>query len=193
MSKKIVLCITGASGAIYGYRLLEVLYSMGFKIDLVISSSGFTVLWQELGKRKEDILLEFEGVNLIPQGRIDSPIASGSRLVSYRAVIVAPCSMSTLAHIVHGTNQNLIHRVCEVALKERVPLLLLVREAPYSAIHLENMLRAVKAGATVMPASPGFYHRPKSMEELVDFMVGKVLDSLRIEHSLYRRWREDDP
>lgn len=191
MSKRIVLCITGASGAIYGYRLLQVLYSMDFHIDLVVSKSGFTVLWQELGKRKEDILSEFEGVNLIPQDRMDSPIASGSRLIGYRAVIVAPCSMSTLAHVAHGTNQNLIHRVCEVALKERVPLLLLVREAPYSAIHLENMLRVVKAGATVMPASPGFYHRPESLEELVNFMVGKVLDSLRIEHNLYRRWRED--
>lgn len=99
--------------------------------------------------------------------------------------------MSTLAHVANGTNQNLIHRVCETALKERVPLILLVREAPYSVVHLENMLRVAKAGAIVLPASPAFYHRPKSLQELIDFVVGKTLDCLRIEHNLYKRWKED--
>ncbi|MFN3263638.1 MAG: UbiX family flavin prenyltransferase, partial [Aquificaceae bacterium] len=188
MPEKLVLCITGASGAIYGYRLLQVFTSMNFEIDLIVSSSGWVVLKQELDLTKGKILEEFPHVRLIPDRDIASPVASGSRLVHYRGVVVAPCSMSTLAHIASGTNQNLVHRVCEVALKERVPLVLLVREAPYSLIHLKNMLQVAKAGALIMPASPGFYHRPQSLQELVDFVVGKVLDALRIEHGLYRRW-----
>lgn len=191
MLKKVVLCITGASGAIYGYRLLQVLSSMGFHIDLVVSSSGWIVLKEELDITKEDILKEFPSVNLLSEKDIASPVASGSRLVKYTGVIIAPCSMSTLAHIANGTNQNLIHRIGEVALKERVPLVLLVREAPYSLVHIKNMLEAAQAGAIVIQASPGFYHRPKTMQDLVDFVVGKVLDSLRLEHSLYRRWKED--
>jgi len=191
MLKKVVLCITGASGAIYGYRLLQVLSSMGFHIDLVVSSSGWIVLKEELDITKEDILKEFPSVNLLSEKDIASPVASGSRLVKYTGVIIAPCSMSTLAHIANGTNQNLIHRIGEVALKERVPLVLLVREAPYSLVHIKNMLEVAQAGAIVIPASPGFYHRPKTMQDLVDFVVGKVLDSLRLEHSLYRRWKEE--
>ncbi|RMH00359.1 MAG: UbiX family flavin prenyltransferase [Aquificota bacterium] len=190
MSQRIVLCITGASGAIYGYRLLQVLTSLGFEMDLIVSSSGWVVLKQELDKTKKDLIEEFPKINLISDKAIDSHVASGSRLIKYAGVLVAPCSMSTLAHIANGTNQNLIHRVCEVALKERVPLVLLVREAPYSVVHLENMLKVAKAGAIVLPASPGFYHRPKSLEELIDFVVGKVLDSLRIDHNLYKRWKE---
>lgn len=189
-SNKIVVCITGASGAIYGYRLLQVLSSMDFEIDLIVSSSGWVVLKQELDLTKAEILREFPKVRLIPEKDIANPVASGSRLIFYRGVVVAPCSMSTLSHVACGTNQNLIHRVCEVALKERVPLLLLIRESPYSLVHLRNMLEVSRAGAIVMPASPGFYHRPKSLQELVDFVVGKMLDSLRIEHNLYRRWRE---
>lgn len=191
MSGKVVLCITGASGVVYGYRLLQVLTSMNLSIDLVVSSSGWVVIRQELGLRKEDLLREFPSVNQVSEKDIASPIASGSRLVKYRGVVIAPCSMSTLAHIANGANQNLIHRVGEVALKERVPLLLLVREAPYSQVHLENMLKVSRAGAIVLPASPGFYHRPHTLQELVDFVVGKVLDSLRIEHSLYKRWKEE--
>ncbi|MCS7262736.1 MAG: UbiX family flavin prenyltransferase [Aquificaceae bacterium] len=190
MWDKLVLCITGASGAVYGYRLLQVLTAMGFELDLVVSSSGWVVLKQELGLTKADLLKEFPTVHLVHEKDITSPIASGSRLVKYRGVVIAPCSMSTLAHIAQGTNQNLIHRVAEVALKERVPLLLLVREAPYSQVHLENMLKVARAGALVLPASPGFYHKPQSLQELVDFVVGKVLDSLRVEHQLYRRWKE---
>lgn len=192
MSDRLVLCITGASGAIYGYRLLQVLTSMNFQVELIVSTSGWVVLKQELDITKDKLLEEFPQVTLISEKDIAHPVASGSRLIFYRAVVVAPCSMSTLAHVATGTNQNLIHRVCEVALKERVPLLLLVREAPYSLIHLKNMLEVAQAGAIVMPASPGFYHRPQSVQQLVDFVVGKVLDSLRIEHKLYVRWREKD-
>ncbi|MFN3946872.1 MAG: UbiX family flavin prenyltransferase [Aquificaceae bacterium] len=191
MQKRIVLCITGASGAIYGYRLLQVLTSMDFHIDLVVSSSGWLVIEEELDKTKQQILEEFPNINLIPDKDMANPVASGSRLVKYLGVIVAPCSMSTLGHVANGINQNLIHRVCEVALKERVPLSLLLREAPYSVVHIENMLKAAKAGAIVLPASPAFYHKPQNLQDIVDFVVGKVLDSLRIEHHLYKRWKED--
>ncbi|WP_461828559.1 UbiX family flavin prenyltransferase, partial [Aquifex sp.] len=110
--------------------------------------------------------------------------------VKYRGVYIVPCSTSTLACIANGVNQNLIHRIGETALKERVPLILLVREMPYSKVHLENMLKLTEAGAIVMPASPAFYHKPKSIEDMVNFVVGKLLDALRIEHNLFKRWKE---
>ncbi|MFN7065996.1 MAG: UbiX family flavin prenyltransferase [Aquificaceae bacterium] len=193
MQKRIVLCITGASGAIYGYRLLQVLTSKNFHIDLIVSSSGWLVIKEELEKTKQQILEEFPNINLVPDKDIANPVASGSRLIHYMGVIVAPCSMSTLGHVANGINQNLIHRVCEVALKERVPLLLLLRESPYSIVHLENMLKVAKVGAVILPASPAFYHKPKNLQDLIDFVVGKALDSLRIEHHLYKRWKEDTP
>jgi len=188
LKKDIVLCITGASGGIYGYRLLELLYP-SFNVHLIVSPSGYLVLKEELELTKEDLLKKFPQVNLIPAGKIDSHVASGSRLISYSGVVVAPCSMSTLACVANGINQNLIHRTCEVALKERVPLVILLREMPYSIIHIENMLKVAKAGAVVMSASPGFYHKPQSLQDVIDFVVGKVLDSLSIPHDLYRRWR----
>ena len=191
MAKKMVLCITGASGAIYGYRLLQVLVSMDFQMDVVVSSSGWIVLKHEMDLTKEKLLKEFSQVNLIPEKDISNSIASGSRLIQYNGVIVSPCSMNTLAHVANGINQNLIHRVCEVALKERVPLVMVIRETPYSLVHVENMLKVAHAGAIILPASPGFYNKPKSIQDLVDFVVGKVLDALRIEHNLYKRWKED--
>lgn len=188
MKKDLVLCITGASGCIYGYRLLEILYK-DFNIHLIISPTGYMVMKEELGLTREDILERFPNVNLIPSAKIDSHTASGSRLYAYKGVIVAPCSMSSLACIANGINQNLIHRTCEVALKERIPLILLLREMPYSILHIENMLKVARAGAIVMPASPGFYHKPQSLQDLIDFVVGKVLDSLNIKHNLYSRWK----
>jgi len=147
-----VVCITGASGSIYGIRLV-----------------GIATLHDEKD--------------------ISSPLASGSNLCSYRGVVIAPCSMSTLGCIANGINNNLIHRVGEVALKERIKLILLVREMPYSLVHIENMLRVTKAGAVVAPASPGFYHKPESVDDLVNFVVGKVMDLLGIGNNLFKRWR----
>ena len=186
--KRFVLCITGASGSIYGYRLLEELSGRG-QVEAVVSSTGATVLKEEMGKTLKEFKEEFPEVNFYGEGELTAPIASGSFLTNYEAVLVAPCSMSTLASVANGVNINLIHRVCEVALKERVRLVLLVREMPYSRIHLENMLKATDAGAIVVPASPGFYHRPKSLEDLVNFVVGKVLDLVGVEHNLYQRWK----
>ncbi len=187
--KRFVLCITGASGVIYGYRLLEELYKRG-RVDVIISSSGKIVLKEELDISEDEIKNRFPEASFFNEKDLTSPVASGSVLTKYSAVIVAPCSMSTLGCIANGINMNLIHRVCEVALKERVKLVLLIREMPYSKVHIENMLRVTEAGAIVVPASPGFYHRPRKIEELIDFVVGKVLDVIGIEHELYRRWRE---
>jgi len=192
VKRNIVLCITGASGSIYGYRLLEVLYNMDFHLDLIISTAGAVVLKEELNLSLKDVKQKFPKVRLISERAIADRVASGSRLINYAGVLIAPCSMSTLGCIANGINQNLIHRVSETALKEKVPLVLIIREAPYSLIHLENMLKVAKAGAVILPASPAFYHKPKSVEEMVDFVVGKALDCLRIEHNLYKRWKAEE-
>ncbi|WP_457599818.1 UbiX family flavin prenyltransferase [Hydrogenivirga sp.] len=188
MKERFVVCITGASGAIYGYRALKVL-SERSQVDAVVSSAGQIVLREELGKGVGELRREFPSVNFYGEKELTAPIASGSRLTEYGGVLVIPCSMSTLGNVASGVNNNLIHRVCEVALKERVRLVMVVREMPYSRVHIENMLRVTDAGAVVVPASPGFYHRPESVEELVDFVVGKVLDLLGLEHGLYNRWK----
>lgn len=186
--KRFVLCITGASGSVYGYRLLEELSKEG-QVDAVVSKAGITVLREEMGKDLKGLRDEFPKVNFYGEAELTAPIASGSTLTKYKAVLVAPCSMSTLSSVANGVNINLIHRVCEVALKERVKLVMLVREMPYSRVHLENMLKATDAGAIVVPASPGFYHRPKTLEDVINFVVGKVLDLIGVEHQLYERWK----
>ena len=186
--ERFVLCITGASGVIYGYRTLQVLSEMA-RLDLVVSSAGNTVLQEELGKSVKDLRSEFPQVEFHEERDLTSPLASGSVLTKYRAVLIVPCSTSTLGSIAGGVNSNLIHRIGEVALKERVRLVMLIREMPYSKIHLENMLRVTEAGAVILPASPGFYHKPRSLEDLVDFVVGKILDMVEVEHNLYNRWK----
>lgn len=185
---RFVLCMTGASGAIYGYRTLQVL-SERAHVDVVVSGAGNIVLREELGKSVKDIRSEFPQVRFHEERDLTSPLASGSVLTRYRAVLIVPCSTSTLGSIACGVNSNLIHRIGEVALKERVRLVMLVREMPYSKIHLENMLRVTEAGAVVLPASPGFYHRPESLEDIVNFVVGKILDVVGVEHDLYDRWK----
>ncbi len=181
-----VVCITGASGSIYGIRLVEELSRLG-GVDLIVSSAGYRVIEEEVGRERFEKIRNL--VTFHDEKDISSPLASGSTLCSYRGVVIAPCSMSTLGCIANGINYNLIHRVGEVALKERIKLILLVREMPYSLVHIENMLRVTKAGAVVMPASPGFYHKPKSMDDLINFVVGKVMDMLGIENDLYSRWK----
>ncbi len=185
---RLVLCITGASGSIYGYRAIQVLSGLA-DLDVVVSSTGWLVIKEELDKSPEEFKAEFPKVRFFKDREIDAPIASGSVLSRYRGVLVMPCSMSTLGSIASGVNNNLVHRVCEVALKERVKLVAVIREMPYSRIHIENMLRVTDAGGIVMPASPGFYHKPKTIMDMVDFVVGKALDCLGIDHSLYNRWK----
>lgn len=193
-----IVAITGASGAIYGLRLIQELLKRGDDVALIISPSGFLVLEQEIllklsgGKAEiEKGLKKYFGktkgrLNYFSAEDIGAPISSGSARVS--DMIVCPCSMGTLARIAHGISGNLIERAADVILKEKSLLILVPREMPLSQIHLENMLKLSRAGAHIIPPMPGFYHQPKRMEDLVDFVVGKVLDAMGIENKLYKRW-----
>lgn len=176
-----VIGVTGASGVIYGIRLLEALPG---KKTVIVTDDAVKIAAVELGITKRDILAKadahFENTDMF------SPLASGS--VKFDSMVIAPCSTSTMSKIACGIADNLITRIASVALKERRRLVLLVRETPLSSIHLGNMERLASAGAIVMPASPAFYPMPKTVDELVDFVVGRVLDELGVENDLYRRW-----
>ncbi|GAB7387509.1 flavin prenyltransferase UbiX [Bacillaceae bacterium] len=195
--KTFVVGITGASGAIYGVRLTRELLRMGHKIHLLITEAGWQVFREELDwdtTSREKILQErlqgdFPGELLYHELRdFTAPVASGS----YRTdgMVIIPCSMGTLSGIAQGASGNLLERTADVMLKEKRKLVLVPRETPLHAIHLENMLKVSQCGAHVLPAMPGFYHRPRSLEDLVDFVVGKVLDALGVPHALFRRWGE---
>ena len=195
----IVVAITGASGAPYGVRLLEVLLASGREIHLSISPSGQAVIGEELGRR---IDLERFSLDELLGGRppasarihyhhyknLMAPIASGSFLTA--AMVICPCSGSTLAAVAHAMGENLVHRAAEVHLKERRKLVVVPRETPLSLPQLKNMQAIHQAGAVVLPASPGFYHGATSMADLVDFVVARICDQLGVEHSLMRRWGE---
>lgn len=176
------MCITGASGSIYG---VEVLRHLRGERVLIISDHGKEVLRHETPYTPEQ-LAEFADV-MYENTQMDADIASGSCL--FDAVVVVPCSMNTLSKISYGVADNLITRVASIALKEGRKLVLVVRETPLSTVHLEAMHRVALAGATVLPAMPAFYHHPKSVEDLVKFVVGRILDVLGVEHTLYHRWR----
>ncbi len=176
---RILVAITGASGTLYAVRLVEALKKLGHKAFVVVSGPAKKVA-------------RYEGVKLpradYRESDIDAPFASGSN--SPDVMIIAPCSLKTLGNVANGTGKGLIERAAEVMLKERKKLILLVRETPLSLVAIENMARASLAGAVVMPASPGFYAKHKEVSQLVDFIVGKVLDQAGVKHNLYKRWRE---
>jgi 4-hydroxy-3-polyprenylbenzoate decarboxylase len=181
-----VVAITGASGMIYARELLAYFATHpDLELHAVISGAGEQVLTLELGLTPPD---------LAPAAiwhRVDdftSPLASGS--FRARAMVVVPCSMGSLGAIAQGVGRNLIHRAGEVFLKERRPLILVVRETPLSLIHLRNLARAAEAGATIFPACPGFYHQPQNLEELARQFAGRILDHLGLDHQLTRRWGE---
>ena len=191
----IVLAITGASGAIYGRRLLEVLLDSDIDVHLTISESGRLVIQHELEISVD--IKNFELQQLLPGKSSDrvvyhhyqdfmTPIASGSFKTS--GMVVCPCSGSTLSGIATAAGKNLIQRAADVHLKERRPLILVTRETPLSLIQIQNMERVCSAGGTIMPASPGFYHGYESVDDLVDFVVARVLDHLDVDHQLMRRW-----
>ncbi len=184
---EVVVAITGASGAPYAKRLVEYLSQRDYTVNLILSREGRKVLKHELGIG-EEYFKGLRGVKIYDYRDFFAPISSGSYLIGVRGVVVLPCSTSTLCCVARGTVRNLIHRVCDVALKEGVKLVMVLREMPLSAIHLECALTLAKLGVVIMPASPGFYTKPKSLNELIDFVVGKTLDSLGIENELYRRW-----
>jgi flavin prenyltransferase len=201
LASPIVLAITGASGAVYAVRLFEVLLASGRQVHLLISPSGAAVIKQELHL---DVNVErFELASLVKKEIADrhsgqvhyhhhtdfmAPVASGSFLTG--GMVVCPCSGSTLSGIAHAGSNNLIQRAADCHLKERRTLVLVPRETPLSLIQLDNMRRAAEAGAVILPAMPGWYHGVQSLQDLVDFVVARILDQLGVPHSLMRRWGE---
>ena len=194
---RIFLGVTGASGAPYAERLLRALVAADCEVGLSASRSGIEVLATELYRdpsiRREEVLERFVGdlgTNVTVYGDSDfkSPYASGSAKVD--GYVVCPCSMATVGTLASGAMQNLIHRAASVALKERRKLVLVPRETPLSAIHLRGLATLNEAGAVILFAAPGFYHAPETIDDLVDFLVGRCLDQLGIENVLAKRWGE---
>jgi flavin prenyltransferase len=198
--KKIVVAICGASGSIYGIRLVSALMQMPVSVYLMISRSGRAVMAHETGFRHQSMesFLNERGFQIHEHAKISefepddffAPFASGS--FRHEGMVIAPCSMNTLAAISSGVTQNLIHRAADVCLKEKRTLILVPRETPLNRIHLENMLHLTDAGATIMPAMPGFYHRPGTIDELADSVVSRVLDHLGFDNALAQRWGNQD-
>ncbi|HET6228868.1 MAG TPA: flavin prenyltransferase UbiX [Longimicrobiaceae bacterium] len=186
--------VTGASGAPYAVRLLRALNEAATPVRLIVSSYGWRLMAEESGIDGVDALRAATGdwsrVELYDSLDRGATPASGS--APSAGMVVCPCSMGTLASIAAGTSRNLVERAADVALKERRPLVLVPRETPLSLIHLENMTRLTRAGATVMPAAPGFYNRPQSIDDLVDFVVARILDHLGVQHGIGRRWRSGE-
>jgi len=197
--RKWVVGMTGASGCAYGIRLIEALLGAGVEVHLVISESGWRVLREEAGwdsgRRAEELDRRFGGaltdgrIRYYPQDDVGAKIASGSFL--HDGMVIAPCSMGTLAAIASGASDNLLERAADVALKEGRRLILMPRETPLHAIHLENMLKLARLGVRIVPAMPAFYYHPATIRDMIDFMVGKLLDNMGIGHNLYRRWGDD--
>ena len=201
MSKTICLALTGASGMPYGLRLLEVLLAADCKVQLLYSQAAQIVARQEMdlelpsrpAETKASLLARFPAAkaeNLAVYGKEEwfAPVASGSNPPD--VMVICPCSMGTLAAIAQGLADNLVERAADVVIKEGRKLVLVPRETPFSAIHLENMLRLSRAGAIILPPNPGFYHHPKTVEDIVDFVVARILDQIGIPHTLIQRWGE---
>lgn len=181
---RIVVAITGATGAIYGIRLLEVLRDLEVETHLILSRWGQKTIEIETSWKVEEVRA-LAAVNY-REDQLEAAVASGS--FRHEGMVVAPCSMKTLSNIAHGLASNLVGRAADVTLKEGRKLILVPRETPLNAIHLENMLRLARLGAVILPPMPAFYHRPRTLEDLVDHLVGRILDQLGLEHNLYRRW-----
>ncbi|MGQ9425643.1 flavin prenyltransferase UbiX [Gilvimarinus sp. F26214L] len=198
--RTVTLAMTGASGAQYGLRLLECLLAADCQVYMMISQAAQTVIATETELELPDSLLEQQRVlarsynaeegQLLLLDRQDwfSPVASGSSSPS--SMVICPASGGTLSAIACGASNNLVERAADVALKERRQLIIVPREMPYSEIHLENMLKLTRMGATIMPASPGFYHQPSAINDLIDFVVGRILDHLGIQQTIMPRWGE---
>ncbi|MBD1583418.1 UbiX family flavin prenyltransferase [Pseudoalteromonas sp. S16_S37] len=194
----ITLAFSGASGAPYGLRLLEVLVAMNYQVFVLISSAARVVLDTEsniklsgneqkaTAQLSELFNAQPEQIQVFGKDNWFSPVASGS--AAPKKMVVCPCSAGSVSAIATGASDNLLERAADVVIKERGQLILVPRETPFSSIHLENMLKLSQLGVTIMPAAPGFYHQPQSIEDLVDFMVARILDHLHIEHTLTKRW-----
>ena len=196
----VILALTGASGAQYALRLLQSLVEARVPVYLMVSKAAQIVLSMEtdlkVPARSSEMAQFFTELYQADEGQISvfsqeqwtAPIASGSHRA--KSMVVCPCTTGTLAAISNGNSDNLLERAADVMLKERRQLIMVVRETPFSQIHLENMLRLSQAGATIMPANPGFYQKPESIDDIIDFMVARILDHLNVEHKLLARWGE---
>lgn len=199
-NKQIALALTGASGAPYSQRLLEVLLGQGITVHLMISAAARIVFSDELdwklparaGDVQKMLVEEFqcapELLKVYGEQQWSSPLASGSHQIE--TMIICPCTMGTLSAVACGSSNNLINRAADVMIKENRKLIIVPRESPFSAIHLENMLKLSRLGVCVLPPSPGFYFKPTELSEVIDFVVAKLLDQAKIAHNLMRRWGE---
>lgn len=187
---KIVVGITGASGSIYAKRLIEELLKREVYIHIICTDTGKKVMKYETGIDLDqwvaELSMKYHHLRLEDINNLFANVASGS--YKFDAAVILPCSMGTLAEISNGLAKNLLCRVADVALKENRRLVIVPRETPFNAIHLENMLKLSRLSVTILPAMPGFYHMPATMEDLIDFVVGKVLDSLSMENTLFKKW-----
>ena len=183
---KLIIGISGASGVIYGIRLLEELKIKKIETHLILTPTAEKILKYETDFKKEELIKLASYYYDI--GDMFAPIASGSFIAG--GSVIVPCSMKTIAGIAYGYSENLLLRVADVTLKEKRPLILVPRETPLNIIHLENMLRLARRGANILPAMPAFYHNPKTLNDNIDFIVGKILDILQIDNNLYSRWTE---
>ncbi|GAB4542441.1 MAG: flavin prenyltransferase UbiX [Thermodesulfovibrionia bacterium] len=197
MSNSYIVAITGASGSIYGVRLIEALLSLNHKVYLTISRPAFTIINHEMGinwqAEDEQVIEEtirgyFSSMDIryFSDNNLTAPISSGSFITD--GMFIVPCSMKTLAGIANGYASNLIERSADVMLKECRRLIIAPREMPFNAVHLENMLKLARLGVRIVPPIPGFYHKPKDIDDIVNFVVGKILDSMEVKHDLFNRW-----
>jgi 4-hydroxy-3-polyprenylbenzoate decarboxylase len=190
----VTVAITGASGAPYAVRLLGALNDARVPVRLIVSATGWRLLREETDITSEEALRQRTGdwSRVILHSDDDRGATPASGSAPSRGMVVCPCSMGTLASIAQGTTRSLIERAADVVLKERRRLVLVPRETPYSQIHLENMLRLTQAGAIIVPASPGFYHRPRTIDDLIDFIVGRVLAHLDVPADIGPRWQSGE-
>ncbi|MBI5409851.1 MAG: UbiX family flavin prenyltransferase [Nitrospirae bacterium] len=195
--KSCIVAISGASGSIYGVRLVEELLKSGVSVHLCISGTAFSIIKTETGmdlagktetetEKKIQRHVTSKDIKYYSEHNLAAPISSGSFITE--GMFVVPCSMKTLSGIAHGYANNLVERAADVVLKEGRKLILAPREMPFSAIHLENMLKLARLGVTIAPPIPAFYQNPKDLNDLVDFVVGKILDCAGVGHSLFKRW-----
>jgi len=196
--KSFIVAITGASGSIYGIRLIEGLLKSKHKVHLVISKQAFSIIKIETGinwtgntaseiEKKIQKYFSSKNIKYYSENNLSAPFSSGSFITD--GMFVVPCSMKTLSGIANGYANNLIERAADVMLKEGRRLILSPREMPFSAVHLENMLKLARLGVKIIPPVPAFYHKPKNINDIVDFVAGKILDSAELKHNLFKRWK----
>ncbi len=189
--RRVVIGVTGASGVVHAQRLVQFLLASEFEVLLSVSKAGRLVIAEELGGSDEADpwgSTNRDRLRVFPEKDFNAPFCSGS--FRFKGMVVIPASMGTVGAIANGVTINNIHRGADVALKEKLPLVVVARETPLSVIHLENLLTLARAGAVVLPPIPAFYQHPRTLEDQIDFVVSRVLDSLGIDNELFKRWSE---